>query len=167
MILFYIQTDEHVEKDESISPRCSDRTSSCGSCWPWWNCARSTCRHPPRWLGEWLWWRTIELTAEDLRWLARGFVVLAADHLVLAVFERELQEVGVDLRGVAATLAAAVEAEHQVQRALLADVVVRQGALVLQLLPGEDEPLLVRRDACRAQENATELLDKNIKKCRN
>jgi hypothetical protein len=33
-----------------------------------------------------------------------------------------------------------------VQGGLLLDVVVGQGAAVLQLLPGEDEPLLVRRD---------------------
>ena len=41
---------------------------------------------------------------------------------------------------------AAAEAEHEVQRRLLLDVVVGQRAPVLQLLPGEDEPLLVRRD---------------------
>ena len=98
-----------------------------------------------------------------MRWLARELVVLAADHLVLAVFECELEEVGVDLRGVAATLAAAVKAEHQVQRALLPDAVVGQGALVLQLLPGEDELLLVRSDAYRAQGNAKELVNKNRK----
>jgi len=34
-----------------------------------------------------------------------------------------------------------------VQRGLLLDVVVRQRAAVLELLPGEDEALLVRRDA--------------------
>ena len=77
-------------------------------------------------------------------------VALAADHLVLAVLERELEEVEVDL-GVAAALAATAEAEHQVQRWLLLDVVVGQGALVLQLLPAEDEPLLLRRDACRTE----------------
>ena len=77
-------------------------------------------------------------------------VALAADHLVLAVLERELEEVEVD-NGVGAALAAAPEAEHQVQRRLLLDVVVGQGALVLQLLPGEDEPLLLRRDACKTE----------------
>ena len=77
-------------------------------------------------------------------------VALAADHLVLAILERELEEVEVDI-GVGAALAAAAEAEHQVQRRLLLDVVVGQGALVLQLLPGEDEPLLLRRDACKTE----------------
>ena len=76
-------------------------------------------------------------------------VALAADHLVLAVLERELEDVEVDL-GVAAALAATAEAEHQVQRRLLLDVVVGQRALVLQLLPGEDQALLVRRDPCNS-----------------
>ena len=39
------------------------------------------------------------------------------------------------------------EPEDQVQGALLLDVVVGQSAPVLQLLPSEDQPLLVRRDA--------------------
>jgi hypothetical protein len=74
-------------------------------------------------------------------------IALAADHLVLAVLERELEEVEVDLGVGSALAAAAAEAEHQVQRRFLLDVVVSQGALVLQLLAGEDEALLVRRDA--------------------
>ena len=78
-------------------------------------------------------------------------VALAADHLVLAVLERELEEVEVDLGVGAALAAAAAEPEHQVQRRLLLDVVVGQRALVLQLLPGEDEPLLLRRDACKTE----------------
>jgi hypothetical protein len=36
-----------------------------------------------------------------------------------------------------------------VQRGLLLDAVVGQRAVVLQLLPHEDEPLLVRWDACK------------------
>uniref|UniRef100_A0A452YL76 Uncharacterized protein n=1 Tax=Aegilops tauschii subsp. strangulata TaxID=200361 RepID=A0A452YL76_AEGTS len=43
-------------------------------------------------------------------------------------------------------LGAVAEAEDQVRRRLLRDVVAGQRAPVLQLLPGEDEPLLVRRD---------------------
>ena len=39
------------------------------------------------------------------------------------------------------------KAEHQVEGGLLLDVVVGEGAPVLQLLAGEDEPLLVGRDA--------------------
>ncbi len=43
---------------------------------------------------------------------------------------------------------AAAQAEQQVQRALLRDVVVRERAPVLELLAGKDETLLVGRDAC-------------------
>ena len=46
-------------------------------------------------------------------------------------------------------LQAAAQPQHQVQRALLLDVVVGQSATVLQLLAGKDQALLVRRDACR------------------
>ena len=44
-------------------------------------------------------------------------------------------------------LHATAQAEHQLQRGLLLDVVVRQRAAVFQLLAGEDEALLVGRDA--------------------
>ena len=44
-------------------------------------------------------------------------------------------------------LAAAAQTEHQVERGLLLDVVVRKGAAVLELLAREDQALLVRRDA--------------------
>merc|ERR1719198_195434 len=42
---------------------------------------------------------------------------------------------------------AAAQAEHQVEGRLLLDVVVREGAAVLELLAGEDQALLVGRDA--------------------
>merc|ERR1712146_524642 len=44
-------------------------------------------------------------------------------------------------------LVAAAEAEHEVEGRLLLDVVVRQGAAILELLAGEDQALLVGRDA--------------------
>jgi hypothetical protein len=61
------------------------------------------------------------------------------------VLESELQEVGRDPLGTAAA-AAPSEAEHQVERRLLLDVVVGKSAAVIQLLSCEDQPLLVRRD---------------------
>ena len=64
---------------------------------------------------------------------------LAADHLVLVVLARQDLEGGLD--------DAAAEAQDQVQRRLLLDVVVRQRAAVLQLLAREDEALLVGGDA--------------------
>ena len=45
-------------------------------------------------------------------------------------------------------LAAATQAQHEVEGRLLLDVVVRQRAAVLQLLAGEDQALLVGRDPC-------------------
>ena len=39
------------------------------------------------------------------------------------------------------------ETEHQVESALLLDVVIRKGAAILQLLAGKDEALLVGWDA--------------------
>ena len=53
-------------------------------------------------------------------------------------------------RGVRAPLsrsAATAQAQHQVEGGLLLDVVVSQGAAVLQLLAGKDQALLVRGDA--------------------
>jgi hypothetical protein len=65
------------------------------------------------------------------------------------VLAGKVDEIPRDAHEGVATSAAAAEAEHQVQRGLLVDAVVGQSAVVIQLLPGEDEPLLVRRDACK------------------
>jgi len=43
----------------------------------------------------------------------------------------------------------ATQAQHQVECRLLLDVVVSQGAAILQLLAGKDQTLLVRGDACK------------------
>ena len=43
-------------------------------------------------------------------------------------------------------LEATAETEHQVEGGLLLDVVVLKGAAVLELLSGEDQALLIRRD---------------------
>merc|ERR1712138_394148 len=53
----------------------------------------------------------------------------------------------------------AAQAEHQVQRRLLLDVVVRERAAVLELLAGEDEPLLVGRDALLVLDLALDVVD--------
>merc|ERR1719183_3323757 len=50
-------------------------------------------------------------------------------------------------QGLDEDLHAAPQAQHQVERRLLLDIVVRQGAAVLELLAREDQALLVRRDA--------------------
>jgi len=71
-------------------------------------------------------------------------VALAADHLVHVVLARKLDEGGLD--------DATAEAEDKVKGGLLLDVVVREGAAVLELLAREDETLLVRGDACERRE---------------
>ena len=63
-------------------------------------------------------------------------------------------EVGLKVLGVS-TSAAAAEAQHQVKRGFLLDVVVGESAAILQLLPREDEALLVRRDTYRKTETST------------
>ena len=50
-------------------------------------------------------------------------------------------------QGLYEDLHAATETEHEVEGGLLLNVVVRKGAAILELLPSEDQALLVRRDA--------------------
>jgi hypothetical protein len=57
------------------------------------------------------------------------------------------------------TSLATAEAQDEVERGLLLDVVVRQGAAVLQLLAGEDEALLVRRDALLVLDLGLDVVD--------
>ena len=83
--------------------------------------------------------------AGDLAGGVVHLVELEHGELHLLVLVLDLLGLGVCL--LLALLGAPAEAEHQVQRRLLLDVVVGEGAPVLQLLAGEDEPLLVRRDA--------------------
>ena len=59
--------------------------------------------------------------------------ILAADHLVLVVTERERSEAGVDPTWVPAPTAAS-EAEREVQRRLLADAIVGQRSLAVLLV---------------------------------
>ena len=60
-------------------------------------------------------------------------------HLVAVVFLGEEAERGLN--------DPAAQAQHQVEGGLLLYVVVGQGPPVLQLLPGKDQPLLVRGNA--------------------
>jgi hypothetical protein len=54
----------------------------------------------------------------------------------------------------------AAQAEHQVEGRLLLDVVVRERAAILQLLAGEDQALLVRRDALLVLDLGLDVLDR-------
>ena len=55
---------------------------------------------------------------------------------------------------------AAAEAEDEVEGRLLLDVVIREGAAVLELLPREDQPLLVGRDALLVLDLGLDVLDR-------
>ena len=57
------------------------------------------------------------------------------------------------------TSAPATQTQHQVECGLLLDVVVSQGAAILQLLAGEDEALLVRGNALLVLDLALHILD--------
>ena len=57
-------------------------------------------------------------------------------------------------------LHAAAQAQHQVQRRLLLDVVVRERAAVLELLAREDQALLVRGDALLVLDLGLDVLDR-------
>ncbi len=54
---------------------------------------------------------------------------------------------------------AAAETQHEVQSRLLLDVVVRERATVLELLPGEDETLLIRGNAFLVLDFSLDVLD--------
>ena len=63
------------------------------------------------------------------------------------------------LTGLDENLHATTQAEHQVEGRLLLDVVVRQGAAVLELLAREDQALLVGRDALLVLDLGLDVVD--------
>ena len=56
-------------------------------------------------------------------------------------------------------LHASPEPQHQVESALLLDIVIREGASVLQLFSGENQSLLVGRDALLVLNLSLDILD--------
>ena len=63
-------------------------------------------------------------------WESRTYVALAANHLLAVELGSQGLERGLD--------DATTETEHQMQRRLLLNVVVGEGAAVFELLAGED-----------------------------
>merc|ERR1712071_215368 len=74
------------------------------------------------------------------------FVLDLGLHVVNRVGRLDLESDGLAGKGLDKDLHATAQAEHKVERALLLDVVVGEGAAVLELLAGKDEALLVGRD---------------------
>ena len=71
-------------------------------------------------------------------------VALSANHLITLELSGERGEGGLNLDLTETTSA---ETQHQVEGRLLLDVVVGQGASILELLAREDQTLLIRGDA--------------------
>ena len=79
-------------------------------------------------------------------------VALPANQLVLVVLPRQNLQGRLD--------DASAQPQHQMQGRLLLDVVVSQGASILELLSGEDETLLIRRDAFFILDLGLDILDR-------
>jgi hypothetical protein len=86
------------------------------------------------------------LPSKDQTLLVRGDTLLVLDlrlHIINCVRRLHLQSDGLPREGLDEYLHTATESEHKVKSRLLLNVVVRQGAPVLELLAGKDETLLV------------------------
>ena len=76
--------------------------------------------------------------------LARAVHGVVLEHPELDGLGGALDLLGLGVGLLLALLPATAQAQHQVERGLLLDVVVGQGAAILQLLAGEDQTLLIR-----------------------
>ncbi|KAI5615597.1 hypothetical protein C0J50_0278 [Silurus asotus] len=86
------------------------------------------------------------LASEDqplLIWGNAFFVLDFGLDVLNGVTWLNLQGDGLASQGLHKDLHATPETQHQVERGLLLDVVVRQGATIFQLLASEDQPLLI------------------------
>ena len=93
----------------------------------------------------------LELLASKDETLLVGRDTFFVLDLLFHVFDRisgvNLKGDGLAGKGLDENLHSTTQTQHQVKGRLLLDVVVTQGAAILQLLAGEDETLLVGRDA--------------------
>ena len=72
-------------------------------------------------------------------------ILIAENDFLFPPSQRDFDTVTTELR--ARSLESAAKTEDKVEGALLLNVVVGEGAAVLELLAGEDQPLLVRGDS--------------------
>ena len=79
--------------------------------------------------------------------LAAGINLVKLEHAHLYLLALVADLLGRRVNLLLLLLGTTTETEHQMQRALLLDVVVAQGAAILKLLAGKDETLLIGRDA--------------------
>jgi len=102
------------------------------------------------------------LTGEDESLLVRGDALLVLDlglHVLDRVGGLDVQGDGLAGQRLDEDLHTTTEAEHEMEGGLLLDVVVAQGAAILELLAREDETLLVGRDALLVLNLGLDILD--------
>jgi hypothetical protein len=90
------------------------------------------------------------LSGKDETLLIRGDALLVLDlrlDVVNGVRRLDIKSDGLASQGLDKDLHTTAETEHKVEGGLLLDVVVTEGAAVLELLSGKDETLLIRGDA--------------------
>jgi hypothetical protein len=90
------------------------------------------------------------LAGEDEPLLIRGDALLVLDlglDVLNGVAGLNVEGDGLACKGLDEDLHTSAEPEHKVEGGLLLDVVVAESSAVLELLAGEDEPLLIRGDA--------------------
>jgi len=100
--------------------------------------------------------RALASEALDLA-ITVDLVVLEHSQLLLLALVLDLLGGTVDL--LLALLGTTTEAQHQVKSGLLLDVVVRKSAAILELLAGEDQSLLIRRDALLVLDLGLDIVD--------
>merc|ERR1740129_259760 len=107
------------------------------------------------------------LTGEDQALLLRRNALLVLDlglHVLNRVVGLHVQRDGLAREGLDEDLhGTASQAKHQVQRRLLLDVVVREGAAVLELLAREDQTLLLGRDALLVLDLSLDILNRVVR----
>jgi len=102
------------------------------------------------------------LAGEDQALLVRRDALLILDlrfDVVDSVTGFHVQGDGLARQRLHEDLHASAQAQHEVQRRLFLDVVVRKRAPVFQLLAGEDQALLVRRDALLILDLCLDVID--------
>merc|ERR1712056_31010 len=102
------------------------------------------------------------LSGKDKTLLVRWDALLVLDlslDILDGVGALDLKGNGLARQGLDEDLHASAETQDQVQGALLLDVVVGESPSVLELVTGEDKPLLVRRDALLVLDLSLDVLD--------
>ena len=91
--------------------------------------------------------------------LAGGVDLVKLENGELDLLLLVLDFLGLGVRLLLPLLGSSSEAENQVKRGLLLDVVVGEGPAVLELLSGEDQALLVGRDALLVLDLGLDIVD--------